>query len=26
VKDGSAITIPDLQGETAAGRKKVNTP
>jgi RND family efflux transporter MFP subunit len=26
VKDGSAITIPDVQGETAAGRKKVNTP
>jgi len=26
VKDGSAITIPDLQGETAADRKKVNTP
>jgi RND family efflux transporter MFP subunit len=26
VKDGSAITIPDLQGETTAGRKKVNTP
>jgi RND family efflux transporter MFP subunit len=26
VKDGSAITIPDLQGETGAGRKKVNTP
>ncbi len=26
VKDGSAITIPDFQGETAAGRKKVNTP
>jgi RND family efflux transporter MFP subunit len=25
-KDGSAITIPDLQGETTAGRKKVNTP
>jgi len=26
VKDGSAITIPDVQGETATGRKKVNTP
>ncbi len=26
VKNGSAITIPDFQGETAAGRKKVNTP
>jgi RND family efflux transporter MFP subunit len=26
VKDGSAITIPDVQGEAAAGRKKVNTP
>jgi len=26
VKDGSAITIPDEQGKTAAGRKKVNTP
>jgi multidrug efflux pump subunit AcrA (membrane-fusion protein) len=26
VKDGSAITIPDLQGETAAGRKKVDIP
>jgi RND family efflux transporter MFP subunit len=26
VKDGSAITIPDVQGESAAGRKKVDTP
>jgi RND family efflux transporter MFP subunit len=26
VKHGSAITIPDVQGETAAGRKKVDTP
>jgi RND family efflux transporter MFP subunit len=26
VKNGSAITIPDVQGETAAGRKKVDTP
>jgi RND family efflux transporter MFP subunit len=26
VKDGSAITIPDMQGETADSGKKVNTP
>jgi hypothetical protein len=25
VKNGSAITIPDMQSQTAAGRKKVNT-
>jgi RND family efflux transporter MFP subunit len=25
VNDGSAITIPDMQGETASGRKKVDT-
>ena len=26
VKDGSTITIPNMQGETASGGKKVNTP
>ena len=26
VKDGSAITIPDVQNQTADGREKVNTP
>jgi len=26
LKDGSAITIPSVQGKTEAGRKKVNTP
>jgi RND family efflux transporter MFP subunit len=26
VKDGSAITIPDLQDKTAGSQKKVNTP